>query len=142
MKKRRIAVAFDEDALLKAQNAVVEDYVKRGLIEEKDTWNVHMFFSPYRVPIGLSKKQLAIVLEVSPLREWQRKRLPPGPSASIPPFYYNPDKPMSHQKFSAGIRKYLAEVALEITEVSAVIFNEKKRNPHILDHLRIIAGGM
>jgi hypothetical protein len=142
MKKQLIGTQLDEDALLKAQNAVVEDYVKRGLILMEDMQKVHMFFSPYRVPIGLTKKQLAIVLEVSPLREWQRKRLPPGPSASIPPFYFKPDEPMSPQKFSAGIQKYLTEVASEITKVRAVLFNNKKRNPHILDHLRIIAGGM
>lgn len=142
MKKQLIGTQFDEDALLKAQEAVVEDYVKRGLILMEDMQKVHMFFSPYRVPTGLSRKQLAIVLELSHLREWQRKHLPPGPSASIPPFYFDADKPMSPQKFSAGIRKYLAEVALEITAVRAVLFNEKKRNPNILDHLRIIAGGM
>ena len=119
MKKKLIGTQFDEDALLKAQEAVVSDYVTRGLIQEKDIWNVHMFFSPYRVPIGLTKIQLDIVLELSPLREWQRKHLPPGPSASIPPFYFEADKPMSPQKFSAGIRKYLTDVIREITNVRA-----------------------
>ena len=142
MKKKLIGTQFDEDALLKAQEAVVSDYVTRGLIQEKDIWNVHMFFSPYRVPIGLTKIQLDIVLELSPLREWQRKRLPPGPSASKPPFYFEADKPMSPQKFSPGIRQFMAQVAHEVLGVSALIFDKKKRNPHILDHLRIIAGGM
>lgn len=140
MKKQLIGVPFDENALLRAQEIVVEDYVKRGLIQRKDLQNVHMFFSPYRVPVGLSQKQLDIVLELSPLREWQRKHLPPGPSASIPPFYFNPDKPMSPQKFSAGIRQFMAQVAHEVLGVSALIFDDKQRNPSVFAHLRAITG--
>ncbi len=140
MKKQLIGTQFDEDAFLRAQEAVVEDYVKRGLIVMEDMQKVHMFFSPYRVPIGLTRKQLAIVLEVSPLREWQRKHLPPGPSASRPPFLFNPDKPMSPQKFSAGIREFMAQVAHEVIGVRALIFDDKQRNPNVFAHLRAITG--
>lgn len=138
MKKQLIGVPFDEDAFLKAQEAVVQDYIDRGLIRKEDAQAVHMFFSPYRVPIGLTEKQLAIVLEVSPLREWQRKHLPPGSSTSRPPFLFNPDKLMSPQKFSAGIRKFLNTVANEVVTISAIMFDEKKRNPDIITHLRMI----
>lgn len=140
MKKRLFGIKFDEDAMLRAQEAVVEDYVKRDLIQPSDVQKVHMFFSPYRVPIGLTGKQLKIVLEVSPLREWQRKHLPPGPSASRPPFIFNPDERMSPQRFSAGIRKFLGQVTHEVNTVSSLIFNDKQRNPNVFAHLMVITG--
>lgn len=128
----------DEKELEAAQNAVVSDYVERGLLLPCDVPKVERFFSPSRVPLGLKKKQLTIVVELLPLREWQKFHLPQGSSANKPPFDYDPDKPMSYQKFSHGIHQFLDQVRRELTVAKRFIFSRRKLD--VIERLRELMG--
>ncbi len=51
--------SYDDNLAIKEQNAVMESYRKNGFVlNEKDEIGLHMFFSPYKVPKGLTKLQV------------------------------------------------------------------------------------
>jgi|GEM_PF-2229404 hypothetical protein len=53
-----------------SQEAVMQDYANSGAFRDaRDEGRLHMFFSPYRVPLGLTNKQILICLNMSRLKE-------------------------------------------------------------------------
>lgn len=48
--------------LEKEQKAVMDGYKKSMNLSEDDEWRLHMFFSPYRVPEGMTKGEVNIVI--------------------------------------------------------------------------------
>jgi len=52
------------------QEAVMQDYASSGAFKDKrDAGRLHMFFSPHRVPLGLTATQIRICLNLAKLVE-------------------------------------------------------------------------
>ena len=79
---------------------------------------LHMFFSPHRVPIGLTDEEVGICIALFPMREAQRdrhrQRLGDLRAADKPvcvPLDLVPLKAMTRRRFRRGIWKFLEQVA-------------------------------
>ncbi|HUD04086.1 MAG TPA: hypothetical protein VMR73_01175 [Candidatus Paceibacterota bacterium] len=90
------------------QDRVLAGYKKRVLRPgTRDEESLHMFFSPYRIPKGLTDEEVHQCILLYPLRE-AHKRLP---SVLLPEELQFLGKRMTRKRFSAGIRKFVESFA-------------------------------
>ena len=110
------------------QGSVMSDYVSSLKLTEEESGKLHMFFSPNRVPIGLTDREVIVCINLYPLKKKNRRRsiLPrqPNSNGSIEeevleaintilytddnlPEEFNPDRKMTRGKFKRGVIKFL-----------------------------------
>ena len=65
---------FSEARLRNAQDKVLEGYKVRFGLSKSETGNLHMFFSPTRVPKGLTREEVREVLRLYAIREEARQK--------------------------------------------------------------------
>jgi len=67
------------DLLKQKENLVLEEYKKNILLTENQIHNLHMFFSPGRIPSGLTNEEILICIYLYHLRESQKRlyKIPP-----------------------------------------------------------------
>lgn len=64
---------FSEARLGNAQDKILDGYKTRFKLTDEEGQNLHMFFSPTRVPKGLTEKEVRKVLKLYPLRDRKRR---------------------------------------------------------------------
>ncbi len=107
MKPRRRKRVYDYP-----DDAVLSDYTATPALKGKSSEALHMFFSPWRIPVGLTDEEVGICVALYLLRKTQdstneydwrpRKNLPEE---------LRPDRVMTRARFRQGIWKFLKEVA-------------------------------
>jgi hypothetical protein len=117
-----------EAQLGNAQDKVLEGYKTRFGLGRLATQNLHMFFSPTRVPMGLTEKEVRIVLLLYPLRDANRRqtmaslqaiqgRVLPKFSSVVEetalPAELRPKDRMTRESFQKGVMKFLERLAAE-----------------------------
>ncbi len=96
---------FSEARLINAQDKVLEGYGTRFRFTTLDLRRLHMFFSPTRVPKGLTRREITMVLLLCDLRNMQKCQA----EDETLPKELRPDGRMTRKGFQAGIRKFLRE---------------------------------
>ncbi len=111
----------DLEGIRASQDAVMDTYKSGYRLTDTEASDLHMFFSPHRVPIGLTYKEVRIVLLLFPLRDTERsKNL--GSALRHPTFdgviesialpeELIGDEQMTRLRFKAGIWKMLEQAA-------------------------------
>jgi hypothetical protein len=109
-----------EANLLGDQDAVMAGYKRSRAVKDKhDEEALHMFFSPNRVPKGLTKKQVRLCINKYPLRKWHRVQTAKTPmqvtghmlGRPLPDeLRYNHLNKMTPARFEAGMKKFNADV--------------------------------
>lgn len=106
---------FSEARLGRAQDLVLSNYKKRFGLTQQEAGQLHMFFSPHRIPKRLTLTEARIAIMLYPLREQERRnrlgRLLQGGSivASLPPKLRQSN--MTRTSFTAGVMELLARLA-------------------------------
>lgn len=110
------------------QDSVMSDYVNSLRLTKEDTGKLHMFFSPNRVPIGLTDKEVIVCINLYSLKKKSRRRsIPPKQTNSLydiegelaeaintvmysddtlPEEFY-PNRPMTRARFKRGVIKFI-----------------------------------
>jgi hypothetical protein len=130
MKKRRRKSPLEND-----QDSVLQDYSNsfKGARRKQSTQALHMFFSPWRIPLGLTDEEMRICALLYPLRQAGHDRLREKVtekirerdgvidtpeqhleifSRSMPrtlPQELSPSKTMTRGRFKQGIYRFLAD---------------------------------
>ncbi|MFA6536667.1 MAG: hypothetical protein WC250_02175 [Candidatus Paceibacterota bacterium] len=114
-----------------SQEAVMRDYQRTALLQKNRAAQgaLHLFFSPSRVPVGLTDDQIAICVWLYQFRQVQndeqiRKALEVtenGTNKDVPfeqllwpralPSEFSPKESMTQEHFEAGLYKLLAQLA-------------------------------
>ena len=110
------------------QGSVMSDYVSSLKLTVEEAGKLHMFFSPNRVPIGLTDREVIVCINLYPLRKKNRRRsIPPRPGNSYDceeneiaeaintvmysdntlPEEFNPNRTMTRGRFKRGVIKFL-----------------------------------
>ncbi len=115
---------FDENPLGHDQDAVLQDYQNSPTLAGTDWQALHMFFSPLRIPVGLTDEEIRICVLLYPLRKDQiDRRLAMTENAGLLehlatinslgtftlPDEFSPDKVMDRERFKEGIWKFLLQ---------------------------------
>ncbi len=58
-----------------AQDKILEGYIARFKLTGEEGWKLHMFFSPTRIPKGLTENEVREVLKLSPKRDARRRQV-------------------------------------------------------------------
>ncbi len=122
---RHIEAEFENLAI--DQDKVMTAYKKSGALKDTDqVGELHMFFSPTRVPVGLTKKEVKICLSLRRFRQIERElqTILHGPAASLLRPINLPrellplpsGQKMTRKKFKAGIKAYKVQV-LELIDL-------------------------
>lgn len=108
------------------QDQVKADYLAALRGDEDALRELHMFFSPWCVPVGLTDEEVSICVTLCRFRDEQltalvadaTKSLEEKGLAGLGNFYpktlpdeLKPSQVMSRARFKAGIYKYLAEIS-------------------------------
>lgn len=109
------------ERLRRAQDAVLSNYKTRFKLTQKEVDDLHMFFSPTRIPKGLRLKEVRIILLLFTLRDSHRKQqfkteLPHPTLISTLrkislPTELMPKGKMTRSGFKTGIYKMLEQIA-------------------------------
>jgi hypothetical protein len=116
--KRLLAWLKDRKTCRYQQEQVMKGYRRRGAVKDKDEeWQLHMFFSPNRVPKGLTNAEVALCLSASGIREGQQK-VPKhgfGERVLYPQGFTLPkllrEGPMTRANFTQGFGEFLRSVS-------------------------------
>lgn len=60
--------------IYQCDEAIRQDYKAGARLTENESWDLNMFFSPRRIPIGLTDKQVRICVNLYKLRKKQLDR--------------------------------------------------------------------
>lgn len=105
------------------QEMVMMDYKGSSVFHKKERAEecLHMFFSPWRVPVGLTDEEVAICVLLHHFRKIERERLVilavehNDPSLLMRqrtlPEEFRPDKVMTRARFKKGLYKYLVQIS-------------------------------
>ncbi|MFA6158336.1 MAG: hypothetical protein WC763_01795 [Candidatus Paceibacterota bacterium] len=92
------------------QDDTLEGYWESGAVKNKDDErSLHMFFSPNRIPKGLTNSEVSIVIALFPIREKQIERASAQHRSSELPASFRPAALIiTRAEFAAGIAEFLA----------------------------------
>ncbi len=117
---------FSEARFRNAQDKVKEGYKTRFKLKPEEVASLHMFFSPSRIPKGLTEKEVRKVLSLYSVRDAHRRQKVNGvervPGTNLPKFYPMVDATllpkeligggrMTRALFQKGITKLLEQLA-------------------------------
>lgn len=68
---------FDEASLRQEADSVLQDY--EAILGKKVAMDLHMFFNPHRIPVGLTDEEASICVTLYPLRKAYVARHAPKP---------------------------------------------------------------
>ena len=107
------------------QDANLQDFV--AILGKEDAYKLHMFFSPNRIPLGLTDQEAVICVSLYPLRkEYNKKhrKKPDGfidfitniaeyckPPPSLPEALIYRGEEITRERFKEGICDFLAQVS-------------------------------
>lgn len=115
-----------EQRLMIDQDATMRIYWNCGAVRSKDDHRrLHMFFSPWRVPVGLTNEEVRICISLYPLRKLHQEMYVKGQGIvaymnhpMMLPKELNPMDRMTRFNFNTGIEKFIADVtALLASEI-------------------------
>ena len=104
---------------------------RRAVKDDHEAGELHMFFSPTRVPVGLTNKEVAICIKLRRFRQIENKLLDTLRGQLAPLMFpimlprelmpLPPGKKMTRKLFAAGIKKYKQQVLDYIDHFKKVI---------------------
>jgi hypothetical protein len=124
---------ISDDFGLGDQDRVMKNYKRsKAVADEKQAGELHMFFSPNRVPRGLTKKEVQLCISLRRSRQIEHKInqillgdvLAAGRPIALPLEFSSPTalaKRITRKEFAAGIVAYKAQVLALIDNFKAVM---------------------
>ena len=97
---------FSENRLRVAQDRVLAGYRERFRLTDEQAGNLHMFFSPHRIPRGLVWEEVSIVLYLFALRDADRMK------QHVLPYEWRDGRRMLRRAFKKGLYTFLKKNAL------------------------------